>query len=344
MLLIVLLALASNACATTQPVYHAVDGTSFTPTLIPPVSTTEPAVSTAMTPRPPAPDVIIDDVEVTWPPGMEPEATPRPPVAVSKTVAKPAPSTEDLKNQVQNLLAQNNPLQNALDDRRPSKLERYARELASKDAELVAVNALKNKALDEIILLREKITIDAKKLVKSKSLLAATRGGYMQWSFITWNQSQDKTASLRDWIIGGMLSLLVLVVFVYILGLRNGEVKAEGVASERITALKEANEGKSLYIKELRGALVKKNHHIAELEQLVKDGFLSRPSKPLPIEPLAKSPGKKRPRKAKARARPPKKPPVADPLAGPTRAMPTEPAVKVSVEFGSLPLEEPIKG
>ncbi|MDQ5927787.1 MAG: hypothetical protein QG633_225, partial [Patescibacteria group bacterium] len=90
------------------------------------------------------------------------------------------------------------------------------------------------------------------KISQLKSLKSKKDAGDMQWWVISWNQSRDKTASLRDWIIGGMLSLLVLAVFVYVLGLRNGEANAESVASERITALKTVNEGKNLHIRELR--------------------------------------------------------------------------------------------
>ncbi len=274
LLLIAALALMSGACASARPEYY----------LVPPVSVVAPVVSEVTTPRPPAPEetvIVIDEVEVAWPPGMEPEATPRPPLPVSASnnlkgklnkqlaphikidwskqaatapvaVTKSAPSTEDLKNQVQNLLAQNNSLQNALDDRRPSKLERYARELGDTKAELKTAQAERDKALNDYILSVQEGVSLKKKISQLKSLKSKKDAGDMQWWVISWNQSRDKTASLRDWIIGGMLSLLVLAVFVYVLGLRNGEANAESVASERITALKTVNEGKNLHIRELR--------------------------------------------------------------------------------------------
>ncbi len=246
LLLIALLALASNACATTQPVYHAVDGTGFPPTLIPPMSTFEPATDKATTPRPPAPaEVVIDaastpsllqgklnkqlapHIKIDWS-----KQTATAPVAVTKS----APSTEDLKNQVQNLLAQNNSLQNALNDRGLAKLERYARELATTkaelkaaqsellqqvakleqyrrelatmDAELKNARALRDKALDDVISLREKMAIDEKKLERFQTHLQVS-----------------------------IFLLLVLTVFAFFFGLQRGKARAQDFASARITAL-----------------------------------------------------------------------------------------------------------
>lgn len=318
LLLIVVLALMSGACASARPEYY----------LVPPVSITAPDVSETATPRPPAEhkdaDVVIDDVEVTWPEGMEPEATPRPPLPVSASnnlkgklnkglapyikldwsagnkqsatapvvVAKvtsttPRPSmrnTQELQKQINNLLAQVDSLQNA---------------------ELKAVQAERDAALDQIVLLKQSEAITQAKLAKVRELFAATRGGYMQWRVITDGRPEGWADDLRRQFLRWVVDLFFLGVLVltFFFGRWRGNRKAENAAA-RVTQLKEvletknarlaasedAIEGRNLYIKELRDSIAKKDHHITELEELVKHGFLSRnpevedPLESVPIE------------------------------------------------------------
>ncbi|MDQ5928143.1 MAG: hypothetical protein QG633_581 [Patescibacteria group bacterium] len=277
LLMIALLALVSNACASAgKPQYYTV----------PPVSVVAPVVSEVTTPRPPAPEetvIVIDEVEVAWPLGMEPEVAPRPPVATPTSnnlkgklnkglapyvkldwsagskqsatapvaVAKvtsttPRPSmrnTQELQQQINNLLAQIDSLQNA---------------------ELKAVQAERDMALDGIILLKQSEAITQ---VKLQSLRIAKHRGDLQWNAINGNGH----AVASDYAVWWVVFTFVFLGVVFFLGWRIGKHKAEGVASERITALKAVNEGKNLHIRELRADRVKKDRHIAELERTIKE-------------------------------------------------------------------------
>lgn len=186
-------------------------------------------------------------------PGMEPEAAPRPPAAV----AEPAPSQstqvrpEELKKQISNLLAQIDSLQKNTDNRRPAKLERYARELGATKAELKDANLkianlegevryqrgtlnlmgsqiktaqdLKDKALDDVISLREKMAIDKKKLERFQIHLQVS-----------------------------IFLLLVLTVFAFFFGRQWGKVKAARAANVQVSELKDKVRGAALYAKELK--------------------------------------------------------------------------------------------
>jgi|GEM_PF-5232389 len=362
LLLIVALALISGACATIQPVYHAVTGPTA---LIPPMSTFEPAASKATTPRPPAPEIVIgDDMVVECPPEIlcDPKlavntATPRPPaaptsnnlkgklnkglapyvkldwsagkqsatapVAVAKS-ASVAPRTskhseQELKGQINNLLAQIDSLQGG---------------------ELKATQAERDKAFSDYILSKQETAILERDLTKVRSLLAAKRGGDMQWNVITWDESQDKDADPLDWIIMGIISSALLVAFMFALGWRNGKIKAEDTASARIIMLEDAR--KDLLARNgqlegaygiersaLRGDLLDLQQKVAEKERQIAE--LKKP----PVKPK----GKKRPQKARAPTRTRKKA-SPDALAGPTTALPSDPVVKAPAEFGFLPLLE----
>jgi hypothetical protein len=307
-LLIVVLALMSGACASARPEYY----------LVPPVS-----VTASETPRPPAEhkdaDVVIDDVEVTWPEGMEPEATPRPPLPVStsnnlkgklnkglapyikldwsagnkqQSASPTKASVPELQQQVQNLLAQINSRQENTDNRGRAKLERYARELGDTKAELKIAQAERDKALSDYILSKQETESLKKKITKVRSLKAMKDGGDMQWWVITEGYPEGWSDDLRREFLRWMSDLffLIAIVFTFFLGRWRGKTKAEGVASARLVASEDAIKGRSLYIKELRDSIAKKDHHITELEELVKHGFLSRnpevedPLESVPIE------------------------------------------------------------
>lgn len=305
LLLIVALALMSGACASAPSPYHAVsEGV-----LIPPVSITAP--------RPPAPEetvIVIDEVEVAWPPGMESEVTPRSPVAAptsnnlkgklnkglapyikldwgagNKQVATapvavvkspsapsrtPKHSEQELKGQISNLLAQIHALQNS---------------------ELKAVQAERDKALSDYILSKQETESLKRKITKVRSLKAMKYGGDMQWWVITEGHPEGWPDDLRREFLRWMSDLffLIAIVFTFFLGRWRGNRKAESL-SARVAHLKEVVEKKNTRITHLhqnhesemrvRDGVIsnllqeegRKDRRIAELKELVKHGFLSR--------------------------------------------------------------------
>ncbi len=266
LLLIAALALMSGACASARPEYY----------LVPPVSVVAPVVSEVTTPRPPAPEetvIVIDEVEVAWPPGMEPEATPRPPLPVSASnnlkgklnkqptpVSVRAPSAQKLppkeeakyQEQINSLLAQIDSSQNAGNNVRQSKLERYARELATTRAELESTRLTKVAAEEEIERLKRYIQTTVVEKARLEASLATVRRGFLQWHVISWNEFRAERADRREWIFDGSVSLILLLALALFLGYRRGLSIGKEDSSDHIAAFGDAIKARSLHIKELR--------------------------------------------------------------------------------------------